>query len=508
MINKFRVLLLVLSLSAAVMLGVGCPPGGDDDDSGTANDDDSTAGDDDDVVDDDDSGPFYVEIALGGEVIVVDPASGAALTDEEYLVRARGGKMAVYLVEDPADLSAPLAKFVLETPGSWSTVLFGDGTVIYAVVVVDDNGNRIIEQSDLLREHSMNPRTLDQDLPDLDITVELAPLPTGGGGGGSAGPCSNINGVTVLLRGTSGEIAVTAHSSDLGAGPYEETYLSDAGEFDICIRDTRQYTSLLGIHDTDGNTLFEPSDDIGEAQINPIALGIGDVVGAVIEIPSATPITLPAPPPYITLDCDIVFPGYTSGDITVYSSVGSTVYSTSTIPAPGGVSLRSPPNTDDVRVWAVVDQDGNGSPNPIYEPNGQTFIDTLTFDVQGLLINIEDPTNNSISGTVVWSGLVSSGDSLQIALHDDPEGEGTPVAGVTITNPVFPQVFSVPGLLGGTYYVTGYLDVGGAGGGASLGEPLGIYEDTSGQPEPVVLSGNSHPANIDFILFESTPPSP
>ena len=536
MTTNLRLLFLILCLSSAVMLGVSCVVIGDGDGDGDGDDDDTVEANDDDIADDDDDDSEPGDLTLSGTVIAVDQDSGVELTSVEY--SERGGPLIVYLTTDPANVSNPLAKFTMQEPGSWQTTMDGDGTEIFVVVIADSNNNRIIDQNDMLREYVNNPQTvLDEDLEGLDVILDLPSIGGGGddddnggngdddddnggngdddddtnGNGGDdddGDSCTTIEGDTVLLEGVDGEIVITANSADLGVGPFDMVYLNSAGPYTTCIQNSREYTSLVAIHDSDGNGFFEPSDAVGVALLNPIALGIGDISGVTIEIPAAVPITLPTPPAYVYLEGDVVYPGYTTGDITVYASVGANVYSSTTTPGLGGFSLRSPPNTDDVRVWAVVDQDGNGSPNPVYEPSGQTFIDTLTFDVQGLFINVEDPLDNSISGTVTWGGLVSPGDSLQIALHDDPGGEGTPVESITITNPVFPQAYSVPALLDGTYYVTGYLDIGGDGGGASMLEPLGIYEDSGGQPEPIVLLGNSQPANIDFALFEPTSSTP
>jgi hypothetical protein len=491
-----RLLLLLPTLGLASVLGLGCPTGGDDDDV-AIDDDDSTVADDDDstVADDDDSAPLVLTVS--GSVTAVDRESGEVLSDEEFV--ERGSSMIVYLTDDPADLSDPLDKFEYVTAtGSWTTTLLGDGTQLYAVAVVDTNRNRVVEARDLLREHGGNPRLLlDADLLDVDITVDLAPRPTGGGGGCCDGPCTNIDGESILLTGATGEIAVTAYSPDLGAGPYEETYQSGPGAFDICVSDDRSYTSLLGIHDSDSNGYFEPSDDIGAAQINPIALGIGDVIGAVIEIPSATPITLPSPPPYVVLQGDAVFPAYTTGNVIVFTRIENTTYSSTTLPAPGPFALRAPPNAEDMTVVAVLDENGDGAYDAVTSPQGSTTVSTLTFDVQGLLISMIDPLDNSISGIVGYAGPVAAGDTLQIALLGTVGGSA-PLATVSIPNPVFPQAYTVPDLLAGTYYVTGHLDIGSGGGSAGPGEPVGLYGGSP--PSPVVLSGSSHPAAVDFLL--------
>jgi hypothetical protein len=499
-----RLLLLIPVLAAFGVAGVGCPTGGDDDD--VVADDDDVVGDDDDVVgddddssgDDDDSGPAILNLA--GEVTAVDRETGAALSDQEYT--ERGGPMIVYLTNDPADLSEPLAKFVLQTPGTWSTQLLGDGSDLFVVVVVDDNGNRIIEQTDMLREHPMNPRLLGTaDMLDLDIVIDLAAPDNGGGGGGGGGdgPCTNIDGDAILLAGVSGEIAVTANSANLGVGPFAETYIPDQGPFSICVSDSREYTSLLGIHDTDGNGFFEPSDDIGDAQINPIALGIGDVIGAVIEIPSANNIVLPSPPPYVYLQGNVVFPGYTTGVIRVFVTANNTTYYSTVLPGPGGFAVRAPSRTDDVIVWAVVDEEADGVYDVTQDPYGQANpLDTLTFDVQGLLVSIVDPYDNSISGTVGWTGPADPGSVLHVALHDDPAASGAPVFNLEIQSPVFPQAYTIPELFSGTYYVTGYLDSTGAGGGAQPGDPFGFFGTTT--PTAVVLSGGSHPQVVNFSL--------
>ena len=532
--NLDRHLLFLQMVAAAALLGTACTPVNDDDDA-AANDDD--VANDDDLANDDDSSENMLTVA--GEVTVVDRDSGEILTD--YAYAERGGPMIVYLTTDPTNLSDPLAKFTLLGPGSWSTRLPGDGTQIFVMVIVDDNGNRIIEQTDMLREHGQNPRLLDQsDLLDLDVVVDL-PSPDGGGGGNGGGGngddddaagggddddavsddddaagddddqdgCTTIDGTTVLLAGSTGEIVVTANSADLGVGPIVQEYQSAAGAFSICVPDDGQYTALLGIQDTDGNGFFEPDDEIGTAQINPIALGIGDVIGAVIEIPSAVPVSLPVPPPYVYLEGDVAFPSYTTGDILVFASVDDTIYYSQVLPAPGGFSLRAPPNTEDVQVWAAVDEDSDGSFDVVTDPVGYAnLLSTVTFDVQGLLVNIVDPYDNSISGTANWGGLVSSGDALQIALLSEPGGGSAPAANLTIIDPVFPQAWTVPELLSGTYYVTGYLDAGADGDGAGPNEPIGLYSNSQGMLIPVVLGGEAHPVGVDFSLEVQVPPAP
>jgi len=500
-----------LSLTALIALfGLGCPNPADDDDS--VPDDDDVSNDDDSAGDDDDSTEAEVFITLGGAVIAVDRESGDVLSAADYT--ERGGPIIVYLTTDPADLSDPIAKFVMLEPSTWQTTVLSDGSQIFVVAVIDDNNNRIIEQTDMLREYASNPRTLGtSDLLNLDIYVDLAAPSTGGGGGGGGGGgddvCSNIEGSTVLLAGVDGEIVITANSADLGVGPFAETYIEASGAFEICVNDERQYTSLLGIHDADANGFFEPSDSIGEAQINPIALGIGDVIGAVIEIPSANPITLPSPPPYVYLDGDVVFPAYTSGDVLVFVSVGNTIYYSSTLPAPGPFTVRAPSNTDDVKVWAVIDGNSDGAYDILLDPYGEESpLDTATYDVQGLLVSIVDPYDNSITGEVTWAGLVSPGDVLQVALLADQPGSGggAPVAVLSITDPTFPQEYTIPGLLSGTYYVTGYLDVGGDGGGAQPSEAVGWVGGSQG-PTPIVLSGESHVTGNDFTLsYQSAAP--
>jgi len=488
-----RLLLLLPTLGLASLLGMGCPTV-DDDDVVVDDDDDSSVDDDDSAGDDDDSAPMVLTVS--GTVTAVDRDTGEVLTDEEFV--ARGNWMIVYLTDDPSDLSDPLDKFEFVTAtGAWTSTLIGDGTDMYAVVVVDTHRNNIVEQHDLLREHGGNPRLLlDADLLDVDITVDLVPRGTGGGGC-CDGPCTTISGQNVLLTGATGQIAVTAWAPDLAVGPHEASYESGPGAFDICIPDSRSYTSLIGIHDSDANGYFEPSDDLGEAQINPIALGIGDVIGAVIEIPSANPISLPSPPPYVVLQGDAVFPAYTTGTVLVFTQVDNTVYSLTSLPAPGAFTLRAPPNAQDLTVTAVLDENGDGVWDAITAPQGSTTVSTLTYDVQGLLINMEDPLDNSVSGVVGYAGLVSVGDTLQIALLGSVGGTA-PLATLSISDPVFPQAYSVPDLLAGSYYVTAHLDIGTGGGPADPGEPLGVYGGSP--PSPVVLSGGSHPTSVDFLL--------
>ena len=555
--------LLALLFALAATSLVGCPLPEQDDDDTPADDDDATAADDDDATGDDDDStePPLPDVTLSGEVIAVDRDTGIALTTEQYEQTA--GFILLYVLLDPSDLEAPLAKITMAEPSPWSITLPANFGSVYVLAIADD-GDRIIGTSDMLREHTMNPRLVGTaDMQDLDVIFDMPGDGSGwggpgwggggsggggdggggsggggdGGGGGSGGggdggggsggggsggggsggggsggggsggtnsTCTTIAGDANLFGLPDGEIAVTSNSVALTEGPWNYQILPGPGEFSLCVANTRGATALLGIHDTDGNWMFEPSDERGEADANPIAVGGADLAGVQIDIPGATGgatgSSFPTPFSYIDITGSVTHATYAGGDILVFASIGGPSgiqYYTATLAAPGPFSLRAPPNTNNVILWAVADENANGLYEFDVEPSAASPpFSTGAIALSGFQLDLVDPLDNSISGAISYTGAVDPGDSLMMGLHDDPMGQGAPIATIEVLSPTFPVSYFFDELAAGPYYVTAFLDVGSDSGGAvSSSEPWAMYG-------PVTLSGGSHPTGISFPIVD------
>ncbi len=113
------------------------------------------------------------------------------------------------------------------------------------------------------------------------------------------------------------------------------------------------------------------------------------------------------------------------------------------------------------------------------------------------------PTPSSkpnISGTVTYSGTVSTGDVLRGFLFDNPSFSGMPKKMYQIS-PKFPQKYSIQDVADGTYYVAFYLDVNGDNPfGAGKEDLKGAYLGAGNTPAKVTVSGGQGVSNIDIQI--------
>jgi hypothetical protein len=459
------------------------PPGGDDDD---ATDPDVTDDDD-----DDDDDVVYLPVTFVGEVIGVDRESGEVLSTEDY--QSLAGAIVVYLVSDPADLSDPAGKATLQSPGEFSITVDPNPGPLYLLAISDWTKNTIIDPADVVREYVGNPIYSglggQQDVEiilDLRIYMDLP----GHGGGGSTSATTNISGPVTLVNIDDGPLAVAAFRGDGGGWPTYSTF-DQASDYALDVRDTWGLTRVVGFIDKDLNGMFEPSDWTGEVTSNPVQLGIGDLAGAEIVIPSGDPSSLPAPSGYIELLGNVVYDDYSGGDIAMSLSTGGTagqLYGSATLASPGDFSVRAPVVTTDLYLWAYAEDGAFGVLGPFSTGMG---------DEVGINLVLEPPqgADNSISGQIDYAGAVSSGDSLIIfsAALKDESSEMV----LVIENPVFPVEYEFLGLSAGSFEVLALLDIG-----SDLDsdpEPDEPWGEWSG---PIVLSGGTSAGDISFSLSQ------
>jgi len=514
--NFFMTRTLSLASLLLLLVGTGCVEGfldippppweqqGDDDDD-----------DDDDAVD--------LGVMLSGTVVATARATGEVMSDWAYLICA--GKTVLYVTLDPSDLSDPAAKFTMDTPGEWELHVQRDTGPYYLVALTDD-GNRIIGTEDVHREYAFNPVHADRDQSGLEIVMDLpcnadgsdAGGPGGwggnggggwGGGGGGGGNDGNpddpgnittFSGQVILNDLVNSDIMVTANNEDGTVGPIEWKFLEGAGAYSLDVANNRSATVLIAYHDTDGNGLFEASDAIGEPTSNPFLLGIGDVPGVNIEIPSGTG-TLPQPPVYVGVQGTVSMADFPGGTIRLFASAGSTqgmTFSSATLSSPGAFALSAPIDAGQVLVWAVLDEDSDGFWDANVDPfDGYGPFAVPASGIAGISLDLAGSLPSTIGGTVSYNGDVDAADILFVALFDNPATSGQPVYTLRYTEPEFPVDFVFEGVADGTWYPTALLDFGGD---SDDGQEIGAEDISTVYPSGVTVSNGDVQSGINFSL--------
>jgi len=487
--------LLLLAALATLLTASECVPVDDDD--ATSDDDDVADDDDDDATDDDDVVVGDTEIC--GEVIAVDRDTGLELEASDYAARAGG--LIVYALPDGSDLSDVLGKSTMTGPGEYCITINGYVGPVDVVAVVDEDGNHFIDSHDTAREHAFNPlAAAGNPIGDVDVVVDLYDDSLNGGGGGddddNGGCASTLLSGNVVLDGLpEGTIAVSTNAADLSTGPWSFETQPASGPFSVSECNWNGSTSLLGYLDNDANGYFEPSDPIGEANINPITLGIGDVSGATITIPSSD-VDAPAPPAYVAITGTVTYPAFSTGDILVRATHVTTdgyLFSQVTLAAPGAFALLAPANQTGVLVWAVLDADGDGEADPAVDPSDSAGPLDSDMGVSGINLELGPSAPGTVTGDITYSGPLNPGDVLHVALFNSADytpADGPPAGFAEVLNPAFPYTYSFT-VSSGTYWVGAYLDVGGDD--PSSAGP----EDPENQVGPVLLApGGAEAADV------------
>lgn len=487
-------LLVLLGLTSLLAL-TGCPPwGGDDDDDVIVDDDD------DDTVADDDDSTDPVSIQMAGEVIARSAESGGILSFDEY--QERSGLIVVYLLEDPDDISDVAWKSTMEGPGTFGGTLDANLGPLYATVIADCDGNAIIEDNDIRRSYAYNP--LFAGITDIsEVTLEID-VPTDcrgdGGGGGDDSPTTTISGPITLMNLDPAPIAVAIADEDMEHIGWWRFFDAGSPDYEISTRDWLGVAKVIAYHESDGNGLFEPADFTGEATSNPIQLGVGDVTGVEILIPSGEPLNFPQPPSPIDMSGTVAYADYAGGNILVFATANDTngqLLAAQTLAAPGPFSLQVPEEFSGMMLWAVYDPEADGGYNLAVDANDLLGpFNTEDDDVAGLSLVLENvPSNvNSLGGTITVNADAGPNDRLVVYLLDNPTMGAPPVDTQYYGNPGATVEYSFVGLSSGSYLIVAFLDYDSDGGaGPSVDEPLG----STGE---VVLSGGTNITDNDFGL--------
>jgi len=463
------------------------------------------------VTDDDDSvaiGPTNIS----GRIIAVDRVTGIELPEEDYVARAR--KVIVYVLEDPTDLSNIIGKVTLDGPGEWRIEDIEHDGPIFAIAVVMQRWDVIVGSSDITRYHPFNPIHLNGgELTDIDITLDIPQAWTGGDGGGgvdhSGTNSSHFLGTVVTSTLADQQIIVTCNGEGFSSGPWHGVSLDGFGPFDLSCGDHHgTSTSILAYHDTDGNGLFEPSDAVGPADGNPYVLGLDSpTAGITIELPSATSVPIPAPPPYQPIIGEVLFGDFNpSGDILVFASHATPegpIFSGIVMDAPGAFGLVAPAGSPSVMVWAVFDAEGDGE----YDISLDPFDSVGPADMNGgELAQVQldlggssDSQLGSVGGLVLHNGPVGPDDVLYIALASEvPTPSSSPDLSIVVSNPSFPVQYNFSDIETGTWWVTGYLDVGGDSPPAT--NPGGAAGDRIGMSDVILVAPGEDDTGNDFTL--------
>ncbi len=462
-------------------------------------DDDSVSDDDDDLSDDDDS--VVIEpVQVSGSVTAIHRDTGEVLEGDAYAGMA--GALIVYLLADPDDLTSTIEKVVLEEPGSFEMIIPGDTGIMHAAVIADFDWDSIISVRDVRREYAYNPIYVysGQDIEGIDLVIDIGPH--GSGGPPYEGTWTTISGDVNLVNVDDGPIKITANTADYWGPIYGCTVsLDQAGPYTTSVRDDLEggLTNLLGYLDKDGNGLFEFDDWIGEANANPIVLGIGDVEGVQIDIPATDALPIPVPSPYVSVVGQVVYGGFVGGDIHVRATVGTIdgqVHDFELMGAPGDFALRVPANVVDVLIWAINDEDGDGNYSYATDPFAMHGpIDVGGDSVTDVILTLEPGAASSqISGTILYDGAVGASDVLSIGVSSDPVS-ASPDYALNVTNPTFPYTYTVTGVEPGDWFVGAFLDVDGDSmTGPEADEPSGSW------PDMVTVEPLGSAEGIDVLL--------
>ncbi len=485
---------LLMILGVFVLMGHSCPVEHthDDDDDAAGDDDDDDAADDDDTSVDDDDSAVVEPIVLSGSVLAVDRETGVILSAEEFGNRAT--VIVIYVLPDPSDLSVVTAKLVMEGPGDWELEVAGDAGPQHVLAIADFDRDLIIGPRDVLREYAFNPVTAGgDDVDGIDIILDV-----GTHGGGNPPPASLLlDGEVELVNLDDGNIVVATYNADYWGPIGPRTHLDGEGEFTHEVWVTPEIINLVGYHDSDVNGIFEPSDYMGGALANPVNTALPISGDLLIQIPSLDEVPVPQPTPYVAVTGTVEYPSFTTGDVLVFTSEGSVqgnVLFHQRLAAPGAFALRAPANTEGVVVWAVLDEDGDGTYDFVTDPSDiHGPINLGNAAVTGIELSLHVPPGvGAVSGTIDFAGTVSPGDILYFSIDNE---EDTPINLNVEPNPVFPYSYTLYGVAAGPASVGAYLDIDGDGGdGPGPGDAAG----SSGTPVNV-LNGQTT-TGVDVTL--------
>jgi len=283
----------------------------------------------------------------------------------------------------------------------------------------------------------------------------------GGGGGPDTSPTTTISGPLTLINLPDAPIAVAAADEDLEHVGWWRFYEPGSTDYSITVRDWLGLAAVIAYHESDGNGLFEPSDYVGAATSNPIQLGIGDVTGVEIVIPSADPLDFPAPAQPIELAGNVAYDNYAGGDILIFASgsgMGGQLLGATTVAAPGPFTIEVPDNFFGMTLWAVADPEADGAYNLATDASDSLGPFNTDGDQAGLALILEEvPTTvGSVSGTITLNVPAGANDTLRVFLNE--QGGSAPPATLVFGNPGSTVSYTFLAVEPGSYLVSAFLD--------------------------------------------------
>lgn len=446
-------------------------------------------------------------VTISGTVSAVDRETGAPLDAATFAQRS--GRIVVYALPDPSDLTHPLSKSTLDGPGFYSMEVPENSGELYMIAVADVDSDTVITGEDLLREAALSPVAVATTATEnVDIVLDLTPRGGGGGGPLSYAPISG----NVLYNGVGSEavkIAVVAFRGDYSGRTWGKTERVSSGDYNLSVAIYGDKAGIAGYADVDGNALYEPCDPAGLAE-DLVTLGTAGATGVDILIEGVGPSGLPRPIPYITLSGTVSGgDAYAGAPIVVSARAANSaaVVGSVTLAAPGNFSMRLPGNLGSVVVSAISDTNGDNVLDAALDANGSAATSVGTSSVGGVSITLVQPVyDTGLSGIVSYSGSVAGADRVVMALFDEGGPNGQDPMTTQVMDPIFPLEYSFLELEPGTYYVLGMLDVDGnwLGGAPGADDVVGAYTLNGSTLLQIIVEENQVTTGINFTLGNYT----
>ncbi len=172
-------------------------------------------------------------------------------------------------------------------------------------------------------------------------------------------------------------------------------------------------------------------------------------------------------------------------------------------PGPFTLTVAAP---DVYYISAGMDaDDSGGAPNPPIDPVADYAGNPVTVGAGGTVSNVnimlaDTVPAGSISGTISYTGAVSSAHNVVVMAQRLGDPPGPPAYSTVIFGP---GPYTITNVTQYTYTVSAFLDRGDDMGAPQPNEPLGVYDPSgTGTAAPVVVSGSATVTGIDIMLLD------
>lgn len=160
----------------------------------------------------------------------------------------------------------------------------------------------------------------------------------------------------------------------------------------------------------------------------------------------------------------------------------------------------------DYYIAAGMDADDSGSqPNPPVDPVAYYAGNPISVTLSAVFSNVDILLTDavpagSISGTISYTGAVSSAHNVVVMAQRLGDPPGPPAYSTVIFGP---GPYTITNVTQYTYTVSAFLDRGDDMGAPQPNEPLGVYDPSgTGTAAPVVVSGSATVTDIDITLLD------